>query len=539
MPDIRATQSGDFSATSTWVGGVVPGSGDTAFANTFTVTIGDTRTVQAITNAAGTGITVGGTFSLLNGCNLTCTNANGVVQGGTLTPAITTPNLGPGASAIVVSTLNHTATFTSSTMVAFSSSGTLNILGSVTGGSFGTCVGISASGTGTLNITGTVTGGNSNNSAGVTVTGGATVNVTGTVTGGAGSNNAQGINITAASATVLVTGSVIGGAGASASAGIINSSLSTLTVNGSCQSSVSAPAIALGAINQITRLSGPFLLGASGNINPAPAASWRWAPTLIPTYFEVLQSNGSTKRLLYSADNMPSGGYPIAANVRQPTVYGPSNEFTGTLAVPSPSSVALGVPTDNTVGTAILTAAAVQSALTAQGLTTTRANNLDNIATAAPAATDVASAVWAFMTRTLTSGGGGGGSAPTATEVAAAVWSYTTRTLTGGIPTAAEVATAVWAFVTRTLTSGSAPTAATVATAVRTELAAELGRVDVAVSTRLAAASYTAPTTPPTAAAIRTEMDANSTKLANLDAQMQTKASVDQVAAIVQEATSA
>lgn len=538
MPDIRAAQSGDFSATSTWVGGVVPGSGDTAFANTFTVTISDTRTVQAISNAAGTGITVGGTFSLLNGCRLTSTNANGVVQGGTLTPVITTPSLGPGSSAIVASTLSHTATFTNSTMVTFSSSGTLNIVGSVTGGTFGFCVGISASGSGTLNLTGAVTGGSSSNSAGVMVTGGATVNVTGTVTGGAGANS-QGINITAASATVLATGSVIGGAGASASAGIINSSSSTLTVNGSCQSSTSAPAIALGAINQITRLSGPFLLGASGNINPVQAASWRWAPTLIPAYFEVVQSNGSTKRLLYSADNMPSGGYPIAANVRQPTVYGPSNEFTGTLAVPLPSSVALGVPTDNAVGTAILTAAAVQSALTAQGLTTTRANNLDNIATAAPAATDVASAVWAFMTRTLTSGGGGGGSAPTATDVAAAVWSYTARTLTGGIPTAAEVATAVWAFVTRTLTSGSAPTAATVATAVRTELAAELGRVDAAVSTRLAAASYTAPTTPPTAAAIRAEMDTNSTKLANLDAQMPNKASVDQVAAIVQGATSA
>lgn len=187
----------------------------------------------------------------------------------------------------------------------------------------------------------------------------------------------------------------------------------------------------------------------------------------------------------------------MAANVRQSTIYGPSSEFTGTLAVPSPSSVALGVPTDNTTGTAILTAAAVQSALTAQGLTTARANNLDNIATAAPAATDVASAVWAFATRTLTSGGGGSG---------------------GSAPTAAEVAAAVWDFVTRTLTSGTAPSATAVATAVRTELAAELGRVDVAVSTRLAAAGYTAPTTPPTAAAIRAEMDTNSTKLANLDA---------------------
>ncbi len=44
------------------------------------------------------------------------------------------------------------------------------------------------------------------------------------------------------------------------------------------------------------------------------------------------------------------------------------------------------------------------------------------------------------------------------------------------------------------------------------------GRIDQAISTRLAAADYTAPSAAPTVAAIRTEMDSNSTKLANLDA---------------------
>jgi hypothetical protein len=44
------------------------------------------------------------------------------------------------------------------------------------------------------------------------------------------------------------------------------------------------------------------------------------------------------------------------------------------------------------------------------------------------------------------------------------------------------------------------------------------GRIDQAISTRLAAADYTAPSAAPTVVAIRQEMDANSTKLANLDA---------------------
>jgi hypothetical protein len=62
-------------------------------------------------------------------------------------------------------------------------------------------------------------------------------------------------------------------------------------------------------------------------------------------------------------------------------------------------------------------------------------------------------------------GGGGGGSLS-----AADVWNYSSRTLTTAIPTAAQNATAV-----------------------RAELSTELGRIDVATSTRLASASYVAP----------------------------------------------
>jgi hypothetical protein len=85
------------------------------------------------------------------------------------------------------------------------------------------------------------------------------------------------------------------------------------------------------------------------------------------------------------------------------------------------------------------------------------------------------------------SGGGGGGGGGGGSLTAADVWTYSTRTLTTTIPTAAQNATAV-----------------------RSELATELARVDVATSTRLATAGYT---TPPTAASIRSEIDANSTKL--------------------------
>lgn len=115
-----------------------------------------------------------------------------------------------------------------------------------------------------------------------------------------------------------------------------------------------------------------------------------------------------------------------------------------------------------------------------------------------------------------TSGGGGAS--------AADIWAYSSRTLTTTIPTAAQNASAVRtelatelgridvATSTRLATSGytEAPTASQNASAVRTELSTELGRIDASVSSRLPTASYT---TPPTAASIRNEIDTNSTKL--------------------------
>ena len=71
-------------------------------------------------------------------------------------------------------------------------------------------------------------------------------------------------------------------------------------------------------------------------------------------------------------------------------------------------------------------------------------------------------------------------SAPTAASVASAVWGAATRSITGG--------------TVDTLTNApSVPTPAQIASQVRTELATELARVDVATSTRLAGSAYTAP----------------------------------------------
>ena len=399
MANIPAAQSGPFEEAATWVGGVVPGSGDIAFANLFTVTISDARTVQAVSTGSGTGITAGGVFSLLNGGNLSFSDASGIINGSASAPVISTVSLGAGATAVVSGpSVTPTLNFRGPA-VEHNGSGTLNLISNLSAATNQiTASGlVTLSGSGILNTTGSCVGHAS--AAGfaaagaIVVSGSGQLNHTGSVTGGStaqgtiSAGQAFGILITAGNATVTINGSVTGGSVAY-NPGIGNNSTSTLTVNGACTSSPTAPAIGPGAANQITRLSGPFLLSASSNINPVQAQSWRWAPTLVPTYMQVISSNGSTLRPLYSADNMPSGGYPVSSNVREKIVYGPTGELEGTLAVAPPSSVAVGVSTDNTVGTAVLTAAAA------------------------------AAAVWSATTRTLTSSSGG---APTAAEVAVAV----------------------------------------------------------------------------------------------------------------------
>lgn len=161
--------------------------------------------------------------------------------------------------------------------------------------------------------------------------------------------------------------------------------------------------------------------------------------------------------------------------------------------------------------------AAVQSGMTAQGYTTTRAINLDNLDVAV--STRLASSGYTTpptvaAIRTEIDTNSTKLDAAVSTRLAAA--SYTApanadiaaiKAKTDNLPSDPADESSIQAAIAAI---PPAPSSTTVATAVRSELATELARIDVATSTRLASASYT---TPPTAAAIRTEIDANSTKL--------------------------
>jgi hypothetical protein len=258
-------------------------------------------------------------------------------------------------------------------------------------------------------------------------------------------------------------------------------------------------------------LTGRLTVPARGSV----ALSVNYGPSM--PFTATRSGTTATATLAYS--------YPLVAG-DQITVTGASNtEWNSTYTI---ASVVSGTEITFTVPATHSTTAGTGAAMQTTG-------------TAVLDPTAVASAVWSATTREIT-----GGTVDTLTNAPASVtptdiWSHSSRTLTSASgPSAADIRTELDtnstklanldATVSSRLASASytapansditaiksktdalpsdpadqslleaaiaavtAPSATDVATAVRTELATELARVDAAISTRLASASYTAP----------------------------------------------
>lgn len=341
----HAVASGLWSAPATWNGGTLPAADDDVRANSYTVTVDGDRTARTVSNKSEAGVASGGSFVLADGVTLTTTDgypllvASGIVYAGAtpqsatlVGPEISCPNAISGA-------------------VRCNGSGTLHIVGNISylGGGFGGLIG--NYGAGRIQVTGNLLAGFMaiNHSAGV-------IEITGNVTGGGFpsiSNNSGG--------TIRVIGSVTGTGANPTNAAIVNAAAGVVEIYGPCIAGPS-PAVGLGSMTQITRLSGPLICGP-GLTMPVTAAAWRWTDTAPATYMEVATHDAAGMRNLYTADYAGLVGFPVAANVRAGVVYGPTNDFAGTLAVPPAATVALGIPVDNTVGTAAITQQAIADAV--------------------------------------------------------------------------------------------------------------------------------------------------------------------------------
>lgn len=238
---------------------------------------------------------------------------------------------------------------------ALGASHTITVTGSVSGGTGSSGFGISSRGvSNVITITGNLTGGGSTSALAVYTTGSsAVVTVVGNVTGGTGGST-HGILTQGASSIVNITGNV-SATGASTTHGIYSSGLSsTITVIGTA----TAASTTNHAIRSDATANGVVFQGNLIDSSQGATAVWSRLFRLTATnngytqYTNTVGYPNGTPVTRVSPDLVT--GMPAESNVRNGTVYGYNSELTGTMNVPPAGSVNLGVPVDNTTGTAAL-----------------------------------------------------------------------------------------------------------------------------------------------------------------------------------------
>ena len=399
MANRYAIASGNWSNTATWDGGTLPTSADDVYTNTFTVNCDVNFTVISLRNTAATLITAGGVFNfntagvIANVTNNIIMNvASGTYISVSATSGTVTINVPNGIPTNVITA--------SSTM--FSHNGNCNLtiscirLQMQTTNSFNSaCYLLNKTSTGILTINGDLIGGATNaTNSGIFFASNSTNIINGNVTGGTNSGNGcAGVNVTAGDLTV--TGSVSGGGSGTGGLGINWSSSGVLTITGTLtggiQSAVSVSSGTANIIGSITggisngvvglamngggslnhigtcqasafagairgdfpttttlTVTGPFL--RNGNIVAFAAMTLRINAAYNP-YFEFRTSAGVNVTYVDQA----TSNFPAITNVRNGITYA-SGVYTGTMVVPTPANVRIGVGTDNTIGTGIITA---------------------------------------------------------------------------------------------------------------------------------------------------------------------------------------
>jgi hypothetical protein len=365
-----AVATGNWSDTATWNGGTLPTSADDVYSNGFTVTIDQDVTVLSIRNTAQSPAVAGGGYILLDSYTLNSALIAGAVNLLTYSGS-TSANIN---GSVTAGSANNAILFNSS-------NGTLNVVGNIT--QISTGIGIFVNSTGNLNIVGNITAGASFRLNTLIIAANATVNITGDIsTNNVGIGSAQSIILITSSCQLNIVGNLTN-TQATTSSGVIIANIANANINitgnlltnnngfvinsnasvyvkvvGSIVQNGSEPAVNSQNASAINIFTGPFVCSDTG-VMPILVRRMNYFRT-ISSYFEFRDetTNGALPPAspapatrLVSPDTIVDS--PIPANVRHGVSYA-LGTFTGTLKVPSPDSVAKGVPTDNTVGTAAL-----------------------------------------------------------------------------------------------------------------------------------------------------------------------------------------
>lgn len=412
MAIYRAVTNGNFSNLTTWnvwngsiwlAATSVPSSSDEVFSNNFIINLDQTNiTILRLSNNSNTtpSIAGGGYFTVNNSITLNITN--GINQADVSQSAATVPYL------IQTSGLNLTMNFnfnisTNTTgnvnlkYLTIAHTGSLNFVGNITGSGSTNGALFDINSSLSVTILGNIVTNNQGFTA-VHVRQNSTVSIVGNIsTSNFTAHQAvtRGLLVDSTNATVTVTGNIfhnsltinntpvcvqlnsgnlhiigsitggfsnnlqfgvsVGGNGYFKHTGVLFGGNSTSNSIGSVALNQSAT-----ALSAIIILSGPFVFGSYG----------------VPPFlgYRILFSNNVSKYIEFASDSTNGALFPNAAptrltmyspntivdapspnNVRQGVTYALGSQV-GTLAVPSPSDVRKNTPTDNTVGTADLTA---------------------------------------------------------------------------------------------------------------------------------------------------------------------------------------
>jgi hypothetical protein len=348
-----AVANGNWSNTATWDGGTLPTSDDDVFANNFTVTIDQDVTVLSIRNTSNTSpaVTAGGSFNLLSNITITCTGI-GIRNG-----LGTCINFQTGGTSYINSNiaLNH-----ASHCIDVSLLSTLYIVGEVTtivGNGFAA---INVRNQSTIYITGSVRVSQSAGSRCIILSNNSDCFITGNVSMISGGNANNGILINIENRCEVI-GNVFYETTVSSNANPIvnNGRLKVIGIlNANSASNVGERSVITGT-GGTGIFSGPFIFGSYGSMPFSVATMFLSNNTSTYIEFADATTNGAlsplpppTRETMYSPNTLADS--PPQSDVRDGVIYALDSQ-TGTLKVPPPSTVMLGVPTDNTTGTGIFT----------------------------------------------------------------------------------------------------------------------------------------------------------------------------------------
>jgi hypothetical protein len=315
MANYKAVSTGVWNALARWqddssgsyvASTVLPGVNDVVYANGFTVTLDIDIAVLELRTTSGVSVNAGGGFTYGAGCNTVIAN------------------LIAGTSICLTHSLTTTKT----------------LIGNSTGGQSANAHGTLSNGNGGLIFVGNMTGGSALAAEGIR-NGNGTVLATGSATGGSGTSSAGGANQGAG--TFIIIGAATGGTGTAGNVGASNASSGTMFVDTAISSSIAAGV-------SCTSSSGVTVVktAQSSQQGVVPISGFVFFDSTVPNSITVRRNNNTDLTLVDS-----SIGNPIESDVRSGITYA-SGALTGTLNVPPASAVAVGVPVDNTNGTAMI-----------------------------------------------------------------------------------------------------------------------------------------------------------------------------------------